>query len=307
MPTLRIVDSPSKPTSSRVGGTDARRGRPTWRWLAGVILVVLVIIAIVFLVPRPEAEVSPTQPAPQGAQHDPADLVRPQYSNVIGEVEGVPGLWKGTATVTTGFGDEVEGVPTGWPRTVDGAIAAALTAGSTTMSLAAVHPSTAPAIDERLLSKAVYQEYRSTQETWNRAKAWYHLNEAGAPLNMDDEPSPELRLYWMGYVRYGAYQVTEVTDDLSTIRVGVMMPVVDGVAVGDDLSGVRLRWFKWATTMIWEDGDWRVERMVREEPPVMEDRQSNQPYAKLRTALGSGWSVPADGTDEPYAGVVLAR
>lgn len=315
MSPVRIVDSPGNSSRSSGDTTPAARSRrPSWRWFvgAGVVAVALVVALVVAQQPSPPGAAptaAPSTAAPSGPapSSDPGDAVRPQYSNVIGPVDGVPGLWRGTATVTSGYSGDVEGVPRGWPKTIDGAAAAALTIGASAYTLASVHPSTAPKLDERLLSKSIYDEYRSTQASWERAKAWYHLNEAGEPLNMDDEPSPELRLHWTGYARYGAYQVTEVADDLSTVHVLTMVPIVDGVAVGDDLSGVRLRWFRFAGVMVWEEGDWRVQRMVQEVAPEIPTRQTNQPFAVIRAALGPGWSVPADATDKPYPGVVLAR
>lgn len=314
MSPLRIVDSPG---NGRRADAEPRSRRG--RWFAGalgVVVVVLVAALIVAQQPSP-AETTPaptttssSSASPSGSvppPSDPGDNVRPQYSNVMGPIDGAPGLWRGTATVTSGYSDDVEGVPRGWPKTIDGAAGAALTIGGMVFSLANVHPPTATEIDKRILTKSAYAKIRSTQADWDRAKAWYHLNEAGQPLNMDDEPAPELRLHWTGYARYGAYQVTEVADDLSTIRVLIMMPVVDGVAVGDDLSGLRLRWFRWVTVMAWEGGDWRLQSMSQEPPPVMPTRQANQPYAVIRSALGPGWSVPSDATDQPYPGVVLAQ
>ena len=48
----------------------------------------------------------------------------PVYSTVMTEVAGAPGLWWGTATVTSGYTDTILGVPIGWKHTVDGAIGA---------------------------------------------------------------------------------------------------------------------------------------------------------------------------------------
>ena len=314
MSPLRIVDSPGNSSTRAEAQPQSRRGRLTWRWFAGAVGVVAVVLVVALLIsqqPSP-AGTSPTttpsaSPSDSAPPSDPGDAVRPQYSNVLGPVDGAPGLWRGTATVTTGYSGDVEGIPRGWAKTIDGAVGAALTVGAAVQSLAPIHPSTAPAIDKRILSKSIYAEYRSTQADWDRAKAWYHLNEAGQPLNMDDEPAPELRLHWTGYVRYSAYQVTEVAEDLSTVRVLMTIPVVDGVAVGNDLSGLRLRWFRWAGVMVWEDGDWRVQSMVQERPPELPTRQANQPFEVIRSALGPGWSVPADATNEPYPGVVLAQ
>ena len=95
--------------------------------------------------------------------------------------------------------------------------------------------------------------------------------------------------------------------DLTTATVAVWMPTVDGVGLGDDLSGVRLQWAKQTIVMKWEKGDWRADAITIETAPQGGDRRSNLAHSTVRSLLGPGWSVPADSTDQPYAGAVLTR
>ena len=313
---VRIVDGEPRlqpSNATKAAGTPRRK-----LWALSIAAVVVIAIMAVVVLNQPRSETTPT-PAPTGVTSEPntaptpadsltgADAIRPTHSNVIEPVTGAPGLWRGTATVASGYGDTFLGVPILWPHTVDGAIGAAINHSASMASLDNFRPATAVQLDGRLLTQGALGTHRTTDEWWQRTKAWYHLDEGGNPLNMDDQPSPELRLYMMGYPRYAAYQVTAVGADLSTVSVTLWMPASDGVGVGEDLSAVRLQWVKHAKVMKWEEGDWRVDAITTEQAPQGTERRPNLPWPQVRSLLGPGWSIPADATDQPYAGAVLAR
>lgn len=234
-----------------------------------------------------------------------ADAIPPAHSNVTEAV--VPGLWRGTATVTSGYGNNILGVPIEWPKTVDGAIGAAISQTASLVTLDNSRPSTARQLDDRFLTAEGQKKYRSTEEMWRKAKAWYHLDESGTPLNADGQPAPELRLYWQGFPKYSAYRVTNVGQNLETVTVQVWMPTVDGIGVGNDLSALRLMWLQHTKVMRWEDGDWRTDSTDQMRAPQGPLRQPNLSYEQIRATLGTGWSIPSDGSDQPDPEAVLSK
>ena len=256
---------------------------------------------------------APTPSAPTPAPTPTATPTGPNvpvYSTVMTEVAGAPGLWWGTATVTSGYTDTILGVPIGWKHTVDGAIGAGVSSFVSLTSLNNAKLDTSRQLDDRLLTANARQAHRTTQEYWDITKAWYHLNNEGQPLDGAGDISTSRKLYWQGYPRYAAYKVTELHStgtDLDTVHVSVWMPTVDGVTESDDLSPLRLQWGQMNLVMKWEDGDWRTDSFEPAQAPQGSERRANLPWATVASLLGPGWSIPADATDKPYAGVVLAR
>lgn len=295
--------------------TAARRRRRR-RTIITVTSILMVSMIVAFVLIQQQNRDRQPQPGPTTGAATPiqvtkdpqdAENIPPARSNVMGPVEGAPGLWRGTATVTRGNSSTVLGVPIGWPRTVDGAVAAGINHTASMASIQNVLPRTARQLDNRLLTKAAQSKYPSSAKDWERAKAWYHLDEAGNPLDMDDRPSPELRLYFMGYPRYAAYRVDGVGENLGSVTLSVWMPMADGVASGDDTSAVRLQWIQHTKVMRWEGGDWRCDSTESEVAPQGTKRLPNLDYPTVARLLGPGWSIPSDGTDQPYPGAVLAR
>lgn len=230
--------------------------------------------------------------------------------STTGEVDGVPGLWRGTATVSSGNTSTVLQLRTGWPQTVDGAVAAAVNDSAVMVSLDNLRPSTAAVLDKQTLSAHAYPTLKSPPELWEQAKAFWHLDDEGRPLGPDGRTDPALEFYLAGpgLERYSAYQVTEVAPDLTEVKVRVWMPAVDGTGSVDDVSQVRVQWKIHALTMVWENDDWRMDAIVNEENvPQLPIHATNASAAMVREALGAGWTVPADWTDQPYPGAVITQ
>ncbi len=304
---VRVVDGAS--TERPPAEAAARRRFPikTFIGLGAALAVLIVAVAL----SRPSAGPAGTTPQPTAqtgataTAGGTADAVPPPNATNTGQI--VPGLWRGTATVASGNSSTLLGVPIGWPRNVDGAVGAAINYLASTTSLDNFRPDTNLQLDKRLLTDAGYATYHNAPDTWGKVKQIFNLDDEGRPLGPDGKPAPERRLYAAGYTRYAVYQVSAASQDLSMVNVKVAMPTVVGVGIGDDLSSLRLRWTTVAVTMKWTGDDWRIEVMDREPLREPDVRQTNLPYSKIRELVGPGWLMPADATDQPYAGVVLAR
>ena len=257
---------------------------------------------------------APTPSAPTPAPTPTATPTGPNvpvYSTVMTEVAGAPGLWWGTATVTSGYTDTILGVPIGWKHTVDGAIGAAISTAASVSSLNNAKPDTAKQLDDRLLTANAQRNLRTTREQWDKTKAWFHLNDEGQPLDGSGDISTTRTLHWASYPRYAAYKVTELHSsgtDLDTVNVSAWMPLVYGVTQNENnLSPLQLEWVQLDLVMKWEDGDWRTDSFASVKTPQGSERRANLPWSTVASLLGPGWSIPADATDKPYPGVVLAR
>lgn len=271
------------------------------------VLVVALLVAVIALI-RPNSTTTASSPAPAASSTNPAtvDNTPPEFAGQTGWVDGAPGLWRGTATVTTGNSGQVLRFPVGWAQTIDGAVGAAINDVAQMWSIENYKPSTSAECDDRLLAKESRRKLGSTAEMWSKAKAWWGLNEEGFPVDDNGQVVPEETLYLAGFPRYAAYLVDAAAEDLSEVTVRVWMPSVDGVGSVDDLSNVRVQTHINVVTLVWEDGDWRI-KDNQAPSPASRGEQTNLPWAKVREILGPGWLVPADGTDQPYEGAVLTQ
>lgn len=246
----------------------------------------------------PTAAVDPTEPDPQATP-----LVATN-----GEVAGVPGLWQGTAHITTGNITTVWGVRVGWPQTIDGAVAAAFNGEGATYSLAGILPGYRTTVNKRVYTspdKAPSTKWAASVRTN------MHINDKGDVIR-SGKVSPLERPYLESLIRFGAYRVMEVKEGTveapTWVVVEVWFPVIAGVGTDSNLTEVAVFWRHAAMDVVWEKNNWRLQAVARKTAVVPNDpRRTNQPYSNVRALLGPGWMVPADGTDAPYPGSILTK
>lgn len=317
---LRYVDEDEQTThqSSR-----SSRRRPPW--LALGLAVALAVVCLTWALtstghqPVSQATAQPSGPGGTSPAPDPQDTPTaavdptepdPQATPLVatnGEVAGVPGLWQGTAHITTGNITTVWGVRVGWPQTIDGAVAAAFNGEGATYSLAGLLPEFRRDVQKRIY---VAGSKSATSDKWAaRARELAHINSKGDVIR-NGEVSPLERPYVESLIRFGAYRVMEVKGSTvapTWVVVEVWFPVVIGAGTDTDLADVAVFWRHAAMDVVWEKNDWRLKAVARKTATIpSQSRLTNQPYTNVRALLGPGWMVPADGTDAPYPGSILS-
>lgn len=258
-----------------------------------------------------EPSETPTATEPTPTQTGPA---LPEHMAVAGEV--VPGLWQGTATVSTGNSNAIYGIPVGWSRTVDGAVAAAMNIDAAFYSLPAVVEDTQVELNPYLYTgEALESEVSGDQalEFRRQLREVCRLDESGVVVDAQGNPSQHETYYGGGIPRYGAYQVRDVeyADEITPqrVEVAVVQPVFSGPGTDTNMTEVLLMFRKSIYIMVWDGDDWRAEDWgVNDEPTgPWQTTVSNQGFAHLVTLVGQGWAVPADATQDPIPGAVLAK
>lgn len=322
---VRYIDDDHTTTEGLSGSDASRRGRPPWIVLG--LAVALVGVCVTWFLTasgqRPSAGTTPqsssggiasSAPEPQDTPTPPVDPTgpAPAATPVVpakGEVPGVPGLWQGTAEITTINADTIWGVRVGWPQTVDGAVAAAFNGEGATYSLAGLLPEFRSDVNSRIYargSKAIPSEKWAAEVRKN-----VHINAKGDVVR-SGQSSPLERPYIESLIRFGAYRVLEVKEGSpqapTWVVLEVWFPVVAGSGAGDNFTDVAVFWRHAAMDVVWERSDWKLKAVARKTATIPTDaRRTNQPYNNVRALLGPGWMVPADGTDQPYPGAILTK
>ena len=234
----------------------------------------------------------------------------PEHFMVMGEVE--PGLWRGTATVSTGNHKEIYGIRYGWDWTIDGSIGAAMNYSIAGRTLAGLIESTATELypklytsSESILHSEWWKTYRKNMREQNR------LTDDGVLLDASGsgKPSTEEKFYGGGIPQYGLYRVAAVEHAESgkplRVTVEVLLPRFSGPGTDTNLSQVALTLdqFKWI--MLWDGDDWKIEDGGLHAYEGM--KASNPGWEFLHKIAGDGWAVPADGTQKPIPGAVLTQ
>ena len=314
------------------GSESPSKGRP---WLLLGIIAVLAIALLVALLNRPgsaapgDPSETPTNPgtpstsdtpastpASQGPASSAPESSPPVDIAVVGEV--VPGLWRGVAMVGEGGTDEIHGVPVGWPQTIEGAVGAAMNYMAFNATLTALIDDPANQVQQRIYTADGLLVAATTDDERAEMRAIDRVSPNGEVLTSAGGVSPTDTYFGGGQPRYGAYRIEQVTRDPNTqapiaITVSVMVPRwygtgnpsnLDNITVSFDALTYEMRWLPGADggPVDWRIADnpngWRMEGV----PP----RQLNQGYQQLRAMLGSGWIVPADGTQDRIEGQVFA-
>lgn len=319
---VRYIDDDETTTRGKGDSTDSSRRRPPWLLLGLALALVAVCVAWALTsrgepssagTVQPSGGATATAPDPQDTPTPPVDPTEPepQTTPIVptkGEVPGVPGLWQGTANITTGNASTVWGVRVGWPQTVDGAIAAAFNGEGATYSLAGVLPAYRGDVNKRVYVQAS----KAPTDKWAASvRSNMHINGKGDVLR-NGKVSPLERPYLESLIRFGAYRVMEVkegTADAPTWVVAeVWFPVVAGVGSDSNFTDVAVFWRHAAMDVVWDGTNWRLKAVARKTATIPTDaRRTNQPYNNVRALLGPGWMIPADGTERPYPGAVLTK
>ena len=322
---VRYIDDDEKTSHGRDADGSSSRRRPPWLVLG--LAVALMVVCVSWALTsgggpqpgaggtvQPSAGATSAAPDPQDTPTAPVDPTEPepQATPVVattGEMPGVPGLWQGTANITTGNADTVWGVRVGWPQTVDGAIAAAFNGEGATYSLPGVLPAFRADVQKRIYVRG---SKSATSADWAaKARALAHINEKGDVVRGGKVSALE-RPYVESLIRFGAYRVMELkegTVDAPTWVVAeVWFPVVLGAGSDSNFTDVAVFWRHAAMDVVWDGTNWRLKAVARKTATIPTDaRRTNQPYNNVRALLGPGWMIPADGTEDPYPGAILTK
>ena len=282
------------------------------------------MVAVLFqLIGKPAAPVDPTStPTVDGSS---SATVQPSATASVPETAPAPtmgvlgtvvdGLWRGTATVATDSTDVIFGVPIGWDRTVDGAVAAAMHIDAAFYALPSVIEDSQVELNSRLYTGKALDDML-TGETMVAFRAELRkvcrLSDEGVVVDANGNPSTEERYLGGGIPEYGAYQVRGVESSngaVTRVEVAVFQPVYSGPATDTNTTEVYLVFHKAVYILTWTDGDWKVADWGELEEPKdhIPVDYSNQGFEWIREQIGPGWAVPADATEEAIPGAVMTR
>ncbi|MDN5764030.1 MAG: hypothetical protein L0H41_17175 [Microlunatus sp.] len=292
------VDGATAPseTSTPRGG---RNGR-----LAIIVLAVLVatVVGVVVgsLIVRATGSATPSDPAPPPPGQGPST----SSTQAPRVVEALP-----RSGVEAGGGgiSNIYELRTGFPKTTDGAVQAAMNFLIVDVGPAYYHQSHYEAIQAYMFaSPEARQKMGYSQATVDAMRAEYQVNDQGQPLT-DGKPDPGKRIWDAVYLQYGAYRIVEASP--TEVRVMMWGPYVYGVDAKDATSTTNLHigWTLADITVNWVDGDWRQSGNkaypASEVPKPADPRQVVTSFAERADLLGTdqGWTLPANAveTDTP--------
>lgn len=255
----------------------------------------------------PTPAMTPSTPAPTPSETT--------YKGVMTVTEEIlPGLYRGTATVSTGNAREIYGVKIGWNRTVDGAVGAAMSVAGADRCLAGVVESTAAELFPHLYTG------KSLEDTLHDP-AWVgyrkvirdtaRLNDDGVVMDANNPalPSSEERFYGGAIPEYGAYSITNIENNAEgqpqRVEVWVFLPRYSGTGTDTNMGGVVRSFEMIRNVMVWVENDWKSEDGGIE----AETRSdvTNPGWEFIRSHVGEGWAIPADGTQDSIPGAVLTQ
>lgn len=277
----------------------------------GVLVVGALVIALVLAIWRPWQDEASGPDGPPSSATSAAPSNSPPASEPQGE-QVAPGLTRSTVAVEASNSDAVYGVPVGYPRTLDGGVAAAINYDAASYAPAMFNKKTRGILYDRLYTTA-YRSEQLTDEQWRRFYPW--ANDAGQAIDAKSGKVMDgLQVIAGCYPRYGAYRVINIqpsSTEPREITIVTWMPCVFGIGNDTDLSKVRLAWNQTTVTVRWQESDWRIAYASNSEDVgdlQPEDRRvSNQTFAARAKVLGIGWQVPADATEGALPGAVLTR
>ncbi|MDO5067443.1 MAG: hypothetical protein Q4D96_09215 [Propionibacteriaceae bacterium] len=257
--------------------------------------------------PAATGDITPTETATPTTTESP-----PLVVTVTEEL--IPGLYRGTATVSTGNAREVYGVKVGWDRTVDGAVGAAMSVAGADRCLAGVVESTAAELFphlytgqslEDILHDPAWVGYRQVIRDASR------LSDDGVVMDANNPtlPSTEERFYGGAIPEYGVYKITNIENDTDgqplRVEVWTFLPRYSGTGTDTNMDGVVRSFELIRDVMVWVDNDWKSEDGGIEASTDV--RVTNPGWEFIMSQVGEGWAVPADGTQDPIPGAVLTQ
>lgn len=252
--------------------------------LVAIVVGVLVGVVIVRAVTTPSA--GPT--------------TAPTSSTAPKVVEALPrsGIVAGGGGIST-----IYELRTGYPKTTDGAVQAAMNFLITDIGPAYYHQAHYEAIQAYMFASP---EARATmgysQATVDAMRTEYQVNDQGQPLT-DGKPDPTKRIWDAVYLQYGAYRIVESSAD--EVRVMMWAPYVYGTDAVDATSTAKLHiGWAYADKMVsWVNGDWRQSGNkaypADEVPKPADPQQVVTSFAERADLLGTdkGWTLPANAVE----------
>jgi len=283
--------------------------------IAGVMAVAMVVAAMFVLrtpTGRSPAESPGASDAPTAAA---TGLMFPDWSagrtdkvvtaNIAPGIDRCASRSMGVAT------QQVAGIGTQFPDTIEGAVAAAANyerfINSPTVVLDDERTQIDPKVSVAPMSDAAAQALR----------AQFHVDDQARPLDSDGNVVPGVTFASDAYPQYGAYKVWWVngsalgSDGIDEVYLSWMMPH----AQMDYLSGwtAQVYWRVTTWEMVWTDGTFKVASSTTDPsmPPPFHatdpGNASNQTFEWRARLVGPGWCVPADATEQPIPGALKTK
>lgn len=257
--------------------------------LAAAVIGVLVGVLIVRAATSPSA-VPTTAPPTTAATGSTAPKV----------VEALPrsGVVAGGGGVST-----IYELRTGYPKTTDGAVQAAMNFLITDIGPAYYNQAHYEAIQAYMFASPKDRASMGySQATIDAMRKEYQVNDQGQPLT-DGTPDPTKRIWDAVYLQYGAYRIVE--SSATEVRVMMWAPYVYGTDAADATTTAKLHigWVYADKTVSWVNGDWRQSGNkaypAGDVPKPADPKQVVTSFAERADLLGTdkGWTLPANAVE----------
>ncbi|MFI2365167.1 hypothetical protein [Promicromonospora sp. NPDC019610] len=203
----------------------------------------------------------------------------------------------GGAAQGAGATEYVAGVPAGFPQSIDGAVSALMTYSNAADAALSRTPQERAEIAERIFT--------------DQGRAASGLSDQAAA---DVQDRPDATAFTGCAYEFGAYKVVSVgshsvespdPDEPAQVPTEVVVSTwarcLSGVGGARDTSDVDIRWTHHAATLRWDGRDWRVDTVVSPGGRVPEPDDPDDIAITLEERarlLGTGWTLPADATEE---------
>lgn len=277
---VRVDGAPAAPAES-----SSPRGVNTVVVVVGAVIAAAVIgILVGVLIVRPGAGPSTTPPADQ----PPAVVEALPRSSIVAGGGGLSNVYE---------------LPTGYPKTTDGAVQAAMNFFIVDTGPAYYNQGHYEAIQAHMFASP---EARASMEygqaTVDAMRKTYGVNDQGQPLT-NGRPDPTKRIWDALYLQYGAYRIVEASP--TEVRVMMWAPFVYGVDAANATTSTKLHigWAYADKTVTWVNGDWRLSGNKAyppsEVPKPADTQQVVTSYAERADLLGTdkGWTLPANAAE----------
>lgn len=302
---LRIEDErqPSRPAPTEP--PKSVRSIPRGWVVVGAGAVVLLILVVVAGVQGQLAGPGVTAPSTAGTPSAGGGSPSPLSGREL-----APGLVMGTASVEALNQDLLYGTRIGYPRTVDGAVAAAINYDAAWHTPAMYNKTQRAALNQRIYTDRSRGRLAMDDALAAAFAKQLGINPRGQVLTSDGKVDSKRKLIVATYPRYGAYQLLGFqpsVEEPTEVTVTSWRPFVLGVGTDADLSRVRLNWSEVTVTVVWDRNDWRIDESVTRLDTAKpgDGKAPNASYADRAEALGPGWTVPTDATESLLPGTVV--
>ena len=192
---------------------------------------------------------------------------------------------------------------TGYPKTTDGAVQAAMNMLIADVGPAYYNQTHYEAIQAYMFAKPEARAKMGySQATIDSMRKQYQVDDQGRPLT-DGKPDPNKRIWDAVYLQYGAYRIVESSP--TEVRVMMWAPYVYGTDAKDaaTTSNLHIGWAYADKTVSWVDGDWRQSGNkaypADQVPKPADPNQVITSFAERADLLGTdeGWTLPANAVE----------